>query len=114
MKIVNLTAHPVRVINEDNKIIAVFPPSGKVARALTKFEPGWVIEIEGGFIPTSRPRLKEIINLPEPKENTLYIVSVVLFNKIKGRKDVIAPDTGFDCIKDGNGNVFAVRRFLVK
>ncbi|HHE65369.1 MAG TPA: hypothetical protein ENL09_05035 [Bacteroidetes bacterium] len=114
MKIVNLTAHPVRVINEDNKIIATFPPSGKVARALTEFEPGWTIEIEDTFIPTSRPKLKGIADLPPPKDGVLYIVSIVLFNKIKGRRDVIAPDTGLDCIKDGNGNVFAVRRFLVK
>lgn len=113
MRIVNLTAHPIRVVNDNNEIVAEFPPSGKVARVQTQFEPGWTIETKEGFIPTSRPKFRGIVDLPSPKDDTLYLVSLVVFNQVKGRRDVIAPDTG-DCIKDGNGNVFAVRKFLVK
>lgn len=47
----------------------------------------------------------DIVGLPEPKEGTYYIVSILVLSaaKVKGRTDCIAPATGHpQCIrKDG-------------
>lgn len=50
-------------------------------------------------------RFGDIVNLPAPKDNTLYIVSAMVLSAAKaaGRTDCVAPATGHpDCVrKDG-------------
>jgi len=50
-----------------------------------------------------------IINLPEPEEDTLYISSSIVA-MTANRKDVISPDTSRDsAIRDEAGRVIAVK-----
>lgn len=83
LKVVNLTQHPITVENDEGKW--VFKPSGTEARVGIKLK-----EIKPGFYKQS---FTEVENLPEPAENTIYIVSAMVLSGLKGRSDVYAPAT---------------------
>ena len=46
----------------------------------------------------------EVKNLPEPIENTVFIVNGMVFERCSERKDIIAPDSGPSAIRE-NGQV---------
>ena len=109
MKIRNLTPHVVSVADEEGKITHTFPPVDLPAR----------IEVEEVSLPWTlhgapiiAQRWKEVINLPAPQEGTIYIVSTLVRKQLRGRPDVVSPDTGPTAVRDGGGNVIAVRRFV--
>lgn len=57
----------------------------------------------------------EIINLPEPKEDTIYIVSLIVLSAAeqKGRKDCVAPASGHPkCIRNEQGHIVSVPCFV--
>lgn len=82
--IINLTTHPIT----DLMTGITYPPSGIVARADTN---------KKLVSKTGQPAIYEyescnLDGLPEPKPNTLYIVSNMALNAVpKDRQDVIAP-----------------------
>ena len=88
MKFINLTPHTVKLIKYDGDIIAEFPSEGYVQ---VKTRHNYHFNDEG--IPTGKIIYEELINMPEPKENTIYILSTISFNaaKAKGRNDVCFP-----------------------
>ena len=102
--IVNLTPHNIVFRCEDEAIgDLVFPASGKVARVTTTAKAvGEVLSIiEYG----------EIEGLPKPTAGILYLVSGMLLSHTK-RLDVLAPDTSESAIRDSNGHIQAVTKFL--
>lgn len=115
---INLTPHPINLILSEieSKIIDVyhrvlsveFPPSGSVARV--EFGNPDVIFIDGFRIHENIP-VKGIIYLPEKRENTMYIVSSLVREQLRGcsRDDVFSPDTGITALRNDKGSVFAVR-----
>jgi hypothetical protein len=110
IKIVNLTPHPITVCEgpyaEQTYDI---PPSGEVARVSTSEE--FVFEDDGmDFV---RRTFGKVTGIPEPKENTLYAVSSLVFEK-SDRKDLIVPDTGSTAIRDKNGRIVAITRWICK
>lgn len=100
MNLVNLTPHEITVITDDGKEIKI-PPSGRIARILTKDEK--VGEVNG--ISMYETKLVEVQDLPEPMPNTLFIVSVVVAEKVR-RSDVLAP---YSLVRDENGTVKGCR-----
>jgi hypothetical protein len=53
--------------------------------------------------------------LPEPADNTLYIVSALVLTaaKAQGRTDVVAPATGHpECVRDEKGFIKSVPGFV--
>lgn len=101
MKKINLTPHAI-VLNDGT----VFEPSGTVARVSASFE-----EVETGMF---RQVFGNVIDLPEPEEGTLFIVSALVFSATD-RKDVIAPATGHnDVIRNDKGQIMSVPGFIVK
>ena len=109
----NLTNHIIKIV-KDNEIIAEIEPEGIVCRAETNFNPGYSIEVDGHRIPTVKPNFKKIVDLPPPEDGVFYIVSNIAFTWIKGRRDIIAPDTWKGVLLDSNGKVYAVSQFLSK
>lgn len=110
MRIINLTPHTILLetpMGENLKKTMEFEPSGKVARLKTE-----TIELpEEDNIPFVAVKYKEPEGLPQPMENTLFIVSGFVFENTD-REDLIAPDTGPDsAIRDANGNIEAISRF---
>ena len=118
VRLINLTPHEITVVGEDGEPIATFPPSGKVARVQQNAEKIKEVEIRGVKIDVVRTEYSEIIDLPEKRENTVFLVSVLVLQALKQRgierNDVVAPDTGPEsAVRDEKGNIVGVRRFMV-
>lgn len=85
MKIINLTPHEVKIQTQGTEM--VIPPCGTVARcAITE---KIVYEING--IPIYRTEAGKVEGLPEPENETLYIVSQMVANAAKNRGDLVYP-----------------------
>jgi hypothetical protein len=103
-KVVNLTPHVVQVYVGDTVI--KLPPSGRVARLRirvkshgTVHDMPVVLSSDGG-----------VTNVPDVEEGTIYIASSLVAKSLK-RDDVLSPDTTDEgVLRDGDGNVFAVKR----
>jgi len=114
VRIINLTPHEVVVMSEDDEEIMRIPPSGQVARVEVKTEV--IGEING--IKVRKVVYGDIVGLPEPQENTIYVVStlVLIALKDKGihRDDVVSPDTNPDSVvRDSQGRIVGVKYFQV-
>ena len=86
---INLTPHNLNLYDENKNLIVTIPPSGTVARVVVRR----VKTGELGGVPTFRTEYGAVENLPEPQENTTYIVSgmVRTHPDVRGRKDVYQP-----------------------
>ena len=142
IKFVNLTPHEIRIVGEDGRVKFAIPPSGRVARVKTeqkvvgylngipvvKTEFGEVVvvdENENEENPwdfyavyhncdncTLTKCLDNIVNCPRQKPEKYFIVSSLVAQALKGRRDVIAPDTSPQgVVRDENGNIIGVKRF---
>lgn len=109
VRFVNLTPHDVIVVGEDGKEILRIPVSGIVARVMTKQEV--VDEING--IPVVRTKFGEVIDMPEPQPDTVFIVSTLVAQALAGtRDDIVAPDTSPQgAVRDEQGRIIGVKRF---
>ena len=81
MNFINCTPHEV-CLNDGTK----FPPSGVCPRISS----GYTEPDENGI---ATPTFGEVEGLPEPQENTLYIVSGMVLSACKDRNDLVAPAT---------------------
>jgi hypothetical protein len=112
-KLVNLTPHPINIYLNGEMI--TIPPSGMVARVQEIVEDAGSLEVAPGVvIPLRIKRLGDKIEgLPEPQEDTIYIVSLLAAQAAwaAGRKDVVA--TG-DPVRDHEGRVTGVSSLYVK
>jgi len=105
MKIVNLTPHPINLLlnSEEVKI----PPSGIVARVEEKTETIGKIQVGDGNIPVIRKTLGRVENLPEPRADTIYIVSLIVAQALAGtRSDVFIIG---ESIRDEQGRVIGAK-----
>ena len=116
MHVINLTPHTVTI-----KVAGFsksFEPSGKVARveATEQFIGSrWLGTDQNGinveiYNRTFQPG--DIINEPEPRPGTIYIVSSLVLEAMKDRKDVFAPDTGPSAERDDKGRIISVCRLI--
>lgn len=113
MKLVNLTPHKVIIKLEGKEIVV--EPSGIVARVREVVEDvGELILDDGTAIPLRRKFLSNVVDgLPEPQEDTVYIVSYLAAQAawLAGRDDVVA--TG-DPVRDSEGNITGIKSLYVK
>ncbi len=107
-KLTNLTPHEINIISKEG-IELRLPPSGGVARASATSE--IVAEVNG--IEVVKPTFGSVTGLPEPAEDTIYIVSMLVLQALKGqRTDVVGPDTGPEsAVRDTDGRIVGVKRF---
>jgi len=85
MNFINLTPHIIKVVGDDIDT-HVFPTSGSVARVATTVVADGII----GGIKMFKTVYGEVVDLPEPVKNTIYIVSSMV-GAIALRSDVVAP-----------------------
>jgi hypothetical protein len=111
---VNLTPHEV-VVYADGSVLRI-PPSGRVARVTTKE----VLVGTVSGVPVFKVDYGEVEGLPEPKENTIYIVSLLVLQALRARgverNDVVAPNSGpgpHGAVRDSEGRIIGVRSFIV-
>lgn len=105
MKIVNLTPHIINAVRNDGEMTA-FAPSGLVARVATSTE--HMGEMEG--IALHRTTFGEVIDLPDPEADTIYVVSALVRGAVPHRKDVVSPGA---LLRDENGQPIGCDGFAV-
>ena len=108
MELVNLTPHAVTFYGEDGNVLFAVEPSGVVARCTERATK--VGEING--IPVVSKSFGEIYDLPEAKEGTIYIVSLIvaLAAKASGRDDlrIVA-----DPVRNEKGQIIGCRSLCI-
>lgn len=100
-EIKNLTPHPITIVVSDD-ISYIVAPCGIVARCTS--ETKVIGNING--IPKTQTVYGEVIGLPEPKENTIYIVSAIVAKACPNRDDLVIPN---ETIRDANGIVIGCK-----
>ena len=98
----NYTPHAIKLNSGE-----VFETSGTVARVSQEFS-----EFDEHGI--CRSSYGKVLNLPESKDNTIYIVSIVVLDACKGKRtDLVAPATGHpECVRDEKGFIVSVPGFI--
>ena len=89
--LVNKTPHPVTLVLDDAKITLdpVLPiPRVSSHNVVTA---NYVITDENGTITREAPEFGEVIDLPEPQEGVVYIVSMLVAARANGRTDLVSP-----------------------
>ena len=104
MKIINLTPHNVDICDDNGYVIKTYEASGMVARVAHSWE---TIEYIDGVPIVARVNY-HVVNLPEPEEDTLYIVSNIILDYYYDRLDLIAPCQQVKI----NGRVVGCRSFV--
>ncbi|MHA1229224.1 MAG: hypothetical protein ACTSRP_09170 [Candidatus Helarchaeota archaeon] len=99
-KFVNLTPHSVNLIM-DNKEIEI-KPSGIILR---------LGEIDKKIEELIIERKYELSENITRREDTYYIVSSIV-QFVANRDDFVSPDTGSTAVRDENGRIKAVKRFV--
>ncbi|MEW1734423.1 hypothetical protein AB0346_00535 [Nocardia beijingensis] len=105
--IINLTSHPVTIYSSDGHLLNRFPPTPRPARIHETHTPTTPITHHGIPLPrthvTYRPTAA---NLPEPRTDTILLVSRVLAASYPHRNDLVFPlDEG----RDHDGNIIGCR-----
>ena len=106
MNIINLTPHAITIIGENKNL--VIEPSGIVTRigSYTKTVGLLIAENQGPFeIPITVTKYDEVENLPEPVNDTIYIVSAMVANAIK-RHDLYIPNEN---VRDDKGRIIGCK-----
>lgn len=114
-KIINLCPHAVNLISDTGACLT-FEASGTVARVDTSRKrvtqklqpmPGLTMDLQ-----VQQHTNSKVINLPDPEEGTLYLVSAFVAQFFgSSRTDLISPNTDSTAYRDGQGRVTGVKDF---
>ena len=106
-KIVNLTPHDINFIGENDEVVLTVPSSGVARASSTRYQTGTVTP-EGTdlVISLNRTEFGKVENLPDPQEDTIYIVSALTAQAVPERYDLFITD---DAVRDENGRIIGCR-----
>lgn len=102
MNIINLTPHAINFLREDNSVLATIKPSGTIARASQTREK--VGNIDG--IAVNQCSYGAVTGLPNPQDDTIYLVSALTAQACRDRNDVFITD---DAVRDDVGRIIGCR-----
>ncbi len=104
MRIINLTPHTLNLIIHDKEVRIL--PSGVIARCeVTRHQVDSIV-VDGVEIPVNKTIFGQVENLPEPKKDTIYVVSSLVAQAVPHRNDVFVPD---DTVRDEQGRIIGAR-----
>lgn len=103
-KIVNLTPHSINLLVDDKEI--VIPPSGTIARAETERRQIDTIKIDGANISINKTVFGDVVGLPDPKPDTIFVVSMLVAQAVPHRDDVFIVD---DTVRDDKGRIVGAK-----
>lgn len=115
VEIVNLTPHDITVIPEGKpELETTYPNFGVVTRVKETVKPAG--EINEGIVLVKKS-FGKIVDLPDGKGETMYIVSSFVLAALKAKKsrrtDILCPDTGMEsAIRGNDGRIKGVRRLI--
>lgn len=107
MNIVNLTPHALNFMPQgpDGPVVTI-PPSGQVARCVVNRVQVDTVTVNGITVPVNQTRFGEVSNLPDPRPNTIYVVSALVAKAVPDRQDVFIVD---DAVRDDQGCIIGAR-----
>lgn len=92
MKLLNLTPHVINIFDLDGtKEILTLEPSGKIARFNDNEKFIRNEEINGSSVPVFIHGQSDVLDMPNPEENIIYVVSTPIRIFLKGRDDIASP-----------------------
>jgi hypothetical protein len=101
-KIINMTPHPVHIVDDENNVVNTFDKSEtmiRLSQTVEKSEP-----VCG--IPTTVTKFGEPQGLPEFKAGTFYIVSQLVKSALPERSDLLVPA---EVVRDKSGNIIGCK-----
>ena len=102
-KMINMTPHPVNIVDENKSVIKVILPSGNLIRLSSSTK-------DSGFSVDDVKITKTIFGNPQglPEENlgTYYIVSQIVKSAFPNRQDLLVPA---EMIRDDQGNIIGCK-----
>ena len=101
MEIINLTPHEIKLLPDEATCISI-PASGIIARVATQSKT--VGEING--IPVKETVFGEVENLPDPQDGIVYLVSSLVAQRCRDRRDVFVPN---ESVRDSEGRIIGCR-----
>ena len=100
--IINMTPHPVTVVDADGNVITTFPKGDSMIRlSVSTVDAGSV-----GNVKLTKTVFGEPVGLPNFSEGTFYIVSQLVKNALPSRTDLLVPA---EVVRDSNGNILGCK-----
>jgi len=96
--LVNLTPHQIHIVSPEGETIRTIEPEANPARVSASTETAG--EVDG--VPVVHQTLGEVEGLPEPAEETMYIVSRMVASAAIGRGDLFVPAA---LVRDDSGRI---------
>jgi hypothetical protein len=104
MKVINLTPHPIHVVNAEGTVLKTYQSEGVVRLKATTVHAGFTID----GVPVTQTEFGTPEGLPLFEEGTFLIVSQLIKSALPGRKDLVVPA---EVVRDANGNILGCRSF---
>lgn len=106
MELINKTPHVINLVCEDGTKISLEPvlPTPRVSSSSVKTASYTITDSEGieHTITREAPVFGEVVDLPEEKEGTIYIVSMLVAARANSRADLVSPGRQ---LRNENGQV---------
>lgn len=103
---INLTPHAIVIYDDNRNIIRTIPPSGTLARIVTKVQE--TLPIDG--IPMAETSTGDVSGVAEYEQDVYQIVSMPVAQVLSERRDILAPDTGLGAVRDESGRILGTTR----
>ena len=110
MRLKNYTPHTITVFDKLGNKLGDLPSEG-VTRVKEKTKNTSHFVLGSVEVPLVTKTYTEVEGLPEPENETLCVVSMMVLNA-SDRTDLIAPDTGEGVVRDENGRILGVKQFV--
>ena len=106
MQILNLTPHNVVIVSEGEEVVTYSPEPTAARVSVQTVQVGKITDQFGNRIPVTRSVYGKVTNLPEQKNGTAYIVSLLVAKAAKeeGRdiSDLFIPN---ETVRDEQGRI---------
>ena len=107
MKIVNLTPHALNLMpGGPDGPTATIPPSGQVARCTVNRVQIYTVTVDGITVPVNKTQFGTVSDLPDPRPDTIYVVSALVAQAVPDRSDVFMVD---DAVRDEQGRIIGAK-----
>lgn len=90
--IINLTPHPIIILDEKGHKIVTFPTSDIIARVESDRRHVANLNVRGVKVPITKIKSGDVYDMPEPQEDTIYIVSTMTARGLPDRQDLYIAD----------------------
>ena len=104
VKVINCTPHDVNLVTTKGNI--TFPKSGIIPRLTESQKKINSVNSNGIEIDIMEKSFLKPEGLPEPQENTIFIVSALVAGACKNRDDLVVPN---DTVRDDQGRIIGCR-----